>query len=84
MGGDVNEKATPFVYFPYETEEGVRDQAVVAQHPYPFLIGYVLLPKTVFYSWAAQCGIPALLLERGGQECGQNGRLKHIRKMCWN
>ena len=26
-GGDVNEKATPFVYFPYETEEGVRDQA---------------------------------------------------------
>ena len=39
-----------------------------------------------FYSWAAQCGIPALLLlERGGQgECGQNGRLKYIRKMCWN
>ena len=46
-GGDVNEKATPFVYFPYETEEGVRENG--------------------FYSWAAQCGIPALLLERCGQ-----------------
>ena len=66
-GGDVNEKATPFVYFPYETEEGVRDQARggAASLSLPYRVRSSA--KNGFYSWAAQCGIPALLLERGGQ-----------------
>ena len=66
-GGDVNEKATPFVYFPYETEEAVRDQARggAASLSLPYRVRSSA--KNGFYSWAAQCGIPALLLERGGQ-----------------
>lgn len=66
-GGDVNEKATPFVYFPYETEEGVRDQSRggAASLSLPYRVRSSA--KNGFYSWAAQCGIPALLLERGGQ-----------------
>lgn len=66
-GGDVNEKATPFVYFPYETEEGVRDQARggAASLSLPYRVRSSA--KNGFYSWATQCGIPALLLERGGQ-----------------
>ena len=66
-GGDVNEKATSFVYFPYETEETVRNQtrdaAAVLSLPYRVRSS----AKNGLYSWAAQCGIPALLLERGGQ-----------------
>lgn len=83
-GGDVNEKATPFVYFPYETEEGVRDQACGGAHPYPFLTGSVLLPKMVSIAGQPSVGFRHFFWSAVDRECGQNGRLKHIRKMCWN
>ena len=61
---------------------GIRP--VVALHPYPFLTGSVLLPKMVSIAGQPSVGFRHFFWSAVDRECGQNGRLKHIRKMCWN
>lgn len=65
-GGDVNEAMTPLVFYPATAAPDVTAQAkAAAQH----LEVMYRIPSTVqngLYSYAAQCGIPALLMEVGG------------------
>ena len=65
-GGDVNEAMTPLVFFPAEASAEVSRRA---REGAAYLeVGY-RIPSTAkngLYSWAAQCGIPALLMEVGG------------------
>ena len=65
-GGDVNEAMTPLVFYPATAAPDVTAQAkAAAQH----LEVMYRIPSTVqngLYSYAAQCGIPALLMEMGG------------------
>lgn len=65
-GGDVNEAMTPLVFYPATAAPAVTAQArAAAQH----LEVTYRIPSTAqngLYSYAAQCGIPALLMEVGG------------------
>lgn len=65
-GGDVNEAMTHLVFYPATAAPDVTAQAkAAAQH----LEVMYRIPSTVqngLYSYAAQCGIPALLMEVGG------------------
>ena len=65
-GGDINEMVMPFLFFPAYAEEKVvkksREAAEKTLLPYRVASS----AKNGLYSWAAQCGIPALLLEYGG------------------
>ena len=65
-GGDVNEAMTPLVFYPATAAPDVTAQAkAAAQH----LEVMYRIPSTVqngLYSYAAQCGIPSLLMEVGG------------------
>lgn len=66
-GGDVNEMAMAFAYFPADAEPTVsaRARAAAAALSLPYRVASSA--KNGLYSWAAQQGIPALLLERGGR-----------------
>lgn len=66
-GGDVNEMAMAFAYFPVKAEPSVtaRARAAAAALSLPYRVASPA--KNGLYSWAAQQGIPALLLERGGR-----------------
>ena len=65
-GGDVNEAMTPLVFFPASAPNDVAEQArSAAKH---LEVDY-RIPSTAqngLYSYAAQTGIPALLMEVGG------------------
>lgn len=65
-GGDVNEMAMAFAYFPAKAEPSVsrRSRAAAAALSMPYRVASSA--RNGLYSWAAQQGVPALLLERGG------------------
>lgn len=65
--GDINEMLIPFLFFPayarIDVTEKSREAAKALSLPYRVASS----AKNGLYSWAAQCGIPSLLLERGGR-----------------
>ena len=68
-GGDWNESLTPLVFFPCGAGSKLEDETRAAAKMLSVPLRVCSTAKNGLYSWAAQQGIPALLLERGG-----NGR----------
>lgn len=64
-GGDVNEALTPLVFFPASVPESLSAAASAAAESLSVPYRVASTSQNGFYSWAAQCGIPALLVERG-------------------
>lgn len=65
--GDINEMVTPFVFFPAYAEQSVTEKSREAARALSLSYRVASSSKNGLYSWAAQCGVPALLLERGGR-----------------
>ena len=68
-GGDWNEELTPLVFFPCGAGQTVEQETRRAAQALSVSMRVCSTARNGLYSWAAQKGIPALLLERGG-----NGR----------
>ena len=65
-GGDVNEAMTPLVFYPATAAPEVTAQAREAAQHLEVLYRIPSTAQNGLYSYAAQCGIPALLMEVGG------------------
>ena len=68
-GGDWNEELAPLVFFPCGAGQTVEQETRRAAQALSVSVRVCSTARNGLYSWAAQKGIPALLLERGG-----NGR----------
>ena len=68
-GGDWNEELAPLVFFPCGAGQKVEQETRRAAQALSVSMRVCSTARNGSYSWAAQKGIPALLLERGG-----NGR----------
>ena len=68
-GGDWNEELAPLVFFPCGAGQKVEQETRRAAQALSVFMRVCSTARNGLYSWAAQKGIPALLLERGG-----NGR----------
>ena len=68
-GGDWNEELAPLVFFPCGAGQTVEQETRRAAQALSVSMRVCSTARNGLYSWAAQKGIPALLLERGG-----NGR----------
>lgn len=66
-GGDCNETLHPLVFFPVAGEETVNRMALEAAKSLTVPYRVRSSAKNGLYSWAVQKGIPALLIERGGE-----------------
>ena len=66
-GGDVNENLNPLVFFPVCGEAEVCRKALAAARELTVPYRVRSTAKNGLYSWAVQKGIPAVLIERGGQ-----------------
>lgn len=64
-GGDVNEALTPLIFFPAAVPDNLSAAASAAAKALSVPYRVASSARNGFYSWAAQCGIPALLVERG-------------------
>lgn len=64
--GDIHEMVVPFAFFPVAAGETVEKKAAAAARAMSLSWRVASTAKNGLYSWAAQKGIPALLLERGG------------------
>ena len=64
-GGDVNEALTPLIFFPTAVEKSLSAAASAAAESLSVPYRVASTSRNGLYSWAAQCGIPALLVERG-------------------
>lgn len=64
-GGDINEDLTPLVFFPAAArpEVSARSREAARRLPVPYRVRSSA--KNSLYGWAAQRGIPAILLELG-------------------
>lgn len=79
-GGDYNEKMSSLVFFPVAAKEDVNLQArEAAKH---LMVPYRVQSraKDGLYSYATQCGIPALLLEVGGEGKWQEKEVSYCEK----
>lgn len=65
--GDCNESLRPLVFFPTAGAQWVNDAALAATKVLTVPYRVRSTAKNGLYSWAVQQGIPALLIERGGQ-----------------
>ena len=65
-GGDVNEAMTPLVFYPATAAPDVTARACEAAQHLEVMYRIPSTAKNGLYSYAAQCGIPALLMEVGG------------------
>lgn len=65
-GGDVNEDMTPLVFFPSQASAAVNDAARAAARHLEVAYRVPSTAKNGLYSYAAQQGIPAMLMEVGG------------------
>ena len=65
--GDCNESLHPLVFFPTAGEDEGNREALAAAKALTVPYRVRSTAKNGLYSWAVQKGIPALLLERGGQ-----------------
>lgn len=68
-GGDWNEELAPLVFFPCGAGQELKQETRRAAQALSVSMRVCSTARNGLYSWAAQKGIPALLLERGG-----NGR----------
>ncbi len=68
-GGDWNEELTPLVFFPCGADKTIEEQTRAAAEALSVPLRVCSTARNGLYSWAAQKGIPSMLLERGG-----NGR----------
>lgn len=66
-GGDQHEMAMSFAYFPAKAEASVCSRSRAAAQAISMEYRVASSAKNGLYSYAAQQGIPALLLERGGR-----------------
>ena len=64
--GDIHEMVVPFAFFPVAAGETVEKEAAASARAMSLSWRVASTAKNGLYSWAAQKGIPALLLERGG------------------
>lgn len=65
-GADINEQIVPLVFFPAAAEEQVNCLSRTAAAALSVQLRVASTSKNGLYSWAAQRGIPSLLVERGG------------------
>lgn len=65
-GGDIQESMVPLVFFPVEAPEEVKAVSEEAAKRLSLSYRVRSTSKNGLYSYAVQCGIPALLVERGG------------------
>lgn len=65
-GGDVNETMTPLVFFPVAAGEVVEKEVRKALKELSITYCVQSYAKNGLYSYATQCGVPAILIERGG------------------
>ena len=65
--GDCNEALHPLVFFPTAGEEMVNQVSLAAAKVLTVPYRVRSTAKNGLYSWAVQRGVPALLIERGGQ-----------------
>lgn len=65
-GGDINESMTPLCFYPKNPSQG--NEEIIAHVIGRLTTGYAVASqaKDGFYSYANLCGLPSLLLERGG------------------
>lgn len=80
-GGDVNEMAMNFAYFPAQAEPEVCEQSRRAAQALSMPYRVASSAKNGLYSWASRKGIPALLLERGG---GGRWSAEEVQEYCRN
>lgn len=66
-GGDCNERLCPLVFIPTAGEVAVNAAALDAAKVLSVSYRVRSTAKNGLYSWAVQQGIPAILVERGGQ-----------------
>ncbi len=64
--GDIHEMVVPFAFFPVSAGTTVEKEAALAADAMSLSWRVASTAKNGLYSWAAQKGIPSLLLERGG------------------
>lgn len=65
-GGDMNESMAPLVFFPVTAGKSVETCSRAAASILSVKYQVRSAAQNGLYSYAAQCGIPALLIERGG------------------
>ena len=65
--GDADEALSPLVFFPVAVAEPARQASLAAAKALTVAYRVPSAAKNGLYSWAAQKGVPALLIERGGQ-----------------
>lgn len=66
-GGDVNESMIPLVFFPVGAKKELEEETRRATKNLSVSYRVQSYAKNGLYSYAAQCNIPALLIERGGE-----------------
>lgn len=66
-GGDINEALTPLIFFPTAVPKSLSDASAMAAASLSIPYRVASTSKNGLYSWAAQCQIPALLVERGNR-----------------
>lgn len=66
-GGDCNEALCPLVFFPVTGAQAVNRASLEAAKSLTVPYRIRSTAQNGLYSWAVQKGVPALLLERGGQ-----------------
>ena len=64
-GGDYNEVLHPLVFFPTSGDAAINRTSLIAAQTLTVPYRVRSSARNGLYSWAAQCGIPALLVERG-------------------
>lgn len=79
-GGDCCEALTPLVFFTVAGEKKVNDKALTAARELTVPYRIRSTAKNGLYSWAVQKGIPALLIERGGQGTWSQQEVKQCRE----
>lgn len=64
--GDCNENLTPLIFYPASASETISSisRSAASALPIPYRIGS--LSRNGLYSYAAQCGLPSMILEIGG------------------
>ena len=66
-GADINEQIVPLAFFPAAAGEEIRERCRAAAQSLSVPLRVASSSKNGLYSWAAQCSVPSLLVERGGQ-----------------
>lgn len=75
-GGDCNETMTPLVFFSKVAKESVVEKSREAARHLQVDYRIPSTAKNGLYSYAAQCGIPSMLLEIGGQGLWTEAQVK--------